>query len=288
MKKLIYIAASVITALLLGVSAFADDPSLSDVLEKEKSVFEFHLSLPQFIVIVIFIFCAVMLLYFNFKPSRSSSSSVARKISGRHIDETPVISEITQSDPAFRPQEFREYAGKVYSELREAICAKSLEDIRPYVSDDVIAQIQKNVDYYVSRGQTKHYEKSNIYSVRLAKVSEENGMQIITARVHVSFIEYVTNDENDKVVSGSLVDRVSRFYKLRFCRPAGMTSDVAYQCVTDTCPSCGAPISGDSDGVCGYCRSKLSIGKYGFLLTSYERWKKTNKESAVSTEGKEV
>lgn len=287
MKKLIYIVTAVITTLLSGMTAFADDPSLSDVLEKEKSVFEFHLNLPQFIVIVIFVFCAVMLLYLNFQPSRSSSS-VVRKVSGRHIDETPTITDITKTDPQFKPREFREYASKVYSELRDAICAKSLEDIRPYVSDDVISQIQKNVDYYVSRGQTKHYEKSNIYSVRLAKVTEENGMQTITVRVHVSFIEYVTNDENDKVVSGSLVDRISRFYKLRFCRPVGMTSDVAYQCVTDSCPSCGAPIPEGSDGICKYCRSELHIGKHGFLLTSYERWKKTRKESADSTEEKEV
>lgn len=288
MKKLIYIATFVITTLISGVTAFADDPSLADVLDKDKNVFEFHLSLPQFIIIAIFIFCAVMLLYFNFKPMGGTASSAVKKTGGKHIDETPVISDIIKSDPLFQPREFREYVGRVYSELREAICAKSLGDIRPYVSDDVISQIQKNVDYYVSRGQTKHYEKSNIYSVRIAKVSEDDGMQTITVRVHVSFIEYVTNDENDKIVSGSLVDRVSRFYKLRFCRLSGMTSDIAYKRVTDVCPYCGAPIPGDSGVICAYCHSKLNIGKYGFLLTSYERWKKTNNESADSKEGKRV
>ena len=274
---------SSLTAAFLSVSARADDPVLDDVLKKEQSVFEIHISLPQVIIILLFIFCALCLIYFNFRPRfRYSKTESASKRRDGYIDEAPVIDEIEKTDPDFDAPTFREYAARVYSELRESICNKNLEDIRAYVSDDVVDQIQKNVDFYVSRGETKHYEKSNIYSVKIAKTVCENGIQTISVRIHVSFVEYVTNDASGKVVSGSKNERISRFYKLRFSRSEGVFSDVSYNLIKDTCPCCGAPLSVNGKGVCEYCGRDLNEGKYGFVLSSYERWKNRRAITEVS------
>lgn len=271
MKRLSNIL-SALAAAALGVGSCAADPILEDVLQEEQKLFEFHISLPQLLIILVFLFCAACLVYFNFRPTSDSSGEHSGR-RGSRINETPVIEEIEKTDPDFDPAVFRAYASKVYTDLRGAICDKNLEVIRAFVSDEVVDQIQKNVDYYISRGQTKHYEKNNIYSVKIAKAVCADGIQTVTARVHVSFIEYVTDDASGKTVSGSKTDRVSRYYKLRFSRNEGVFSDVSYNLIKDTCPCCGAPLSVDGGGVCEYCHRDLNEGKYGFVLSSYERWK---------------
>lgn len=136
---------------------------------------------------------------------------------------------------------------------------------RHLVSDRLYAANQFWMEEYARQGWQNRLEQIQIHDVALARIDLDKFYESLTVRIFASCLDY-TVDRQGKIIGGSNKKprRFSEYWT--FIRS---TEETAAQTVYDvqTCPACGAPADKVGQaGECGYCGSKLSEGRFSWVL----------------------
>lgn len=123
---------------------------------------------------------------------------------------------------------------------------------------------------YVERGWFNRLDNLRIEQVVLAKIDSDKFYEAITVRIFAACNDY-TEDGSSKIVGGSKTSlrRFSEYWT--FVRRTGTERQNKLYSLSQ-CPSCGAPADNmGQSGECGYCGSKISTGKFSWVLFLIEQ-----------------
>lgn len=170
--------------------------------------------------------------------------------------------------PEFEPDAFKQRVRDVYLALQAAWGRNRWDDARPYVTDPLFQQLRFWIEGYVKNGLRNQLEDVELHTVQIVKIDDDAWYESITVRIWGSMRDS-TVDASGRVVAGN-ADKPRRFSEYwTFLRASGTGADTK---PAGTCPSCGAPLDRiGSSGVCGYCDSKITTGRFDWVLSRIDQ-----------------
>lgn len=166
--------------------------------------------------------------------------------------------------PGFDPAAFQEKVRSIYFALQNAWSEGRFHDGRPYVTDTLYQTLRFYVEQYKANNLHNRLADVDFIKQEVVKVEIDAWYESITVRIYGSARDWV-EDSSGQVVSGNrdIERQFSEYWT--FLRAIG-TGDAAHG--AGQCPSCGAPLDNVSQaGVCGYCDSKITTGKFDWVLS---------------------
>ncbi|MBN2799603.1 MAG: TIM44-like domain-containing protein [Deltaproteobacteria bacterium] len=170
--------------------------------------------------------------------------------------------------PDFKPKAFQQHVTDVYMALQSAWSSGAWGAARPHVTDALYQTLRFWMDGYAAAGMRNQLDEVQLSKMEIVRVEMDAWYEAITLRIWGSMRDYVV-DRDGKVIGGNA--QVSRRFSeyWTFIRAQG-TGSASHD--GGTCPSCGAPLDRVSQtGVCGYCDTKLSSGRFDWVLSRIDQ-----------------
>ncbi|TVQ91040.1 MAG: hypothetical protein EA397_11130 [Deltaproteobacteria bacterium] len=170
--------------------------------------------------------------------------------------------------PGFEPSVFQEKVRSTFLALQTAWSEGRFHDGRPYVTDTLYQTLRFHVEQYKENNLNNRLADIDFIKQEVVKVEVDAWYESITVRIWGSARDWV-EDPTGKVVSGNrdIERQFSEYWT--FLRAIGSGDQVH---AADRCPSCGAPLDNVSQaGVCGYCDSKITTGKFDWVLSRIDQ-----------------
>ena len=183
------------------------------------------------------------------------------------------IDTIRENDPNFSEDAIKEKIANLYVQMQDAWQNKKFDSMRPYMTDALYNQFDRQLDELKKSECTNFVERIAVLNVSLTgwKTNEINDS--IVALVNTRIIDYTINDRTGKVVSGSKSAEKFMTYEWTLIRSKGMTTPHASGegsegTVSIHCPSCGAPVDINQSAKCPYCDSVIAARDFDWSISS--------------------
>jgi predicted lipid-binding transport protein (Tim44 family) len=155
----------------------------------------------------------------------------------------------------------------IFVNLQAAWSARDLAGLRPFETDALWQSHRFWIDEYVRQHLRNMLEQVNVKHIELCRVERDGEHVAAVCRIHASCLDYVVDDKTQKRVSGSPVKRraFTEYWTFVKHHDAKGSSDIK------NCPSCGAKLSITQSGVCEYCQSKVTLGRFDWVASRIEQ-----------------
>ncbi|MBQ6235047.1 MAG: zinc-ribbon domain-containing transport protein [Clostridia bacterium] len=177
------------------------------------------------------------------------------------------ISELIARDPDFSPEDLKEWLQNLYIKMQDCCTKRDVEPIRPYFSDALWQQFDRQVKQLRSNHRTNYVERISVLSVDIKGCYQDKGEDVIVAEIYARITDYTLNDDTGTVVAGSRDREKFMTYEYSLSRPIGMKTEPRAEGVTERhCPNCGAPLSVNESIKCPYCDSVLTFSDHDWTV----------------------
>ena len=171
-------------------------------------------------------------------------------------------------DQGFDTEAFKEKLSNLYVQCQNAWTDKNMESLRPYLTDAMYAQFDRQLESYRVKHQTNRVERISVLGVELSGWKQAGGKDIIVAELRTRIVDYVVDDNTGTIVRGS--DRQEKFmtYEWTLVRTSGQTTGQASGMTGQICPSCGAHVDINHTAVCEYCGTVLTTDTFDWVISN--------------------
>lgn len=169
------------------------------------------------------------------------------------------MSEYTSLDPDFDQQAFTEKLSNLYVKMQNGWTDKDIEPLRPYFTDAMFTQMERQLNAYKVKGQTNYIERIAVLSVNPRGFKQSGGEDHIYVELQARIIDYTLEDETGKLISGDKSREKFMTYEWDVSRASGETTraDTGEE-QKSICPSCGAPLDINASARCPYCDTVIT------------------------------
>lgn len=171
-------------------------------------------------------------------------------------------------DPTFSPTEFKEKLANLYVRFQNDWQAKNISELRPYMSDAMFAQMDRQLDAHRQRFETNCIDRISVLGVELLGWKQENGFDIMIAKLNTRIVDYVVDDRTGKIIRGSNTKEKFMTYEWTMARTTGVVTSRSTGTTSQTCPYCGAHVDINHSTVCEYCQSVLTTDTFDWVVTN--------------------
>jgi hypothetical protein len=222
------------------------------------------------IVVIIMIFCIITGNKKSQKRKGSIASRAAQPAGATPTDASTLrpMSEYTTLDPKFDQQAFTEKISNLYVQMQNGWTAKDISSLRPYFTDAIFTQMERQLEQRKKLGQTNYVENIAVLSVLPKGFMQAGNQDHIIVEVRTRITDYILDDKTGKLVSGD--QKASKFmtYEYDLARATGIITQADGNVKRTTCPSCGAPLDINASARCEYCGSVITSDAFDWAITS--------------------
>lgn len=174
---------------------------------------------------------------------------------------------LQQRDPSFTWEAFEARTRLVFQEFQAAWSDRDLPRMRPWLSDTLFETQTYWVEAYRRARLQNRLDGGRVATVQLVRVANDAHYDAVTVRIAAEGLDY-TITEDGKVVGGSrgVARRFTEYWTL--IRGVGVTGAAH---VDKLCPSCGAELHINMAGQCEYCSSRVTSGRFDWVLSRIEQ-----------------
>ena len=104
----------------------------------------------------------------------------------------------------------------------------------------MFAQMDRQLDGYRQRKETNRVERISVLGVRLLGWKQENGKDVMIARLDTRIVDYVVDDRTGAILRGSSKTEKFMTYEWSLVRTTGVVTGTIKGTSGQTCPYCGA------------------------------------------------
>lgn len=151
-------------------------------------------------------------------------------------------------------------AFNIYIKIQYAWMNFDEKTIRECTTDEMYNMYLMQLDTLKVKNQRNLMYDIQYIGSRVVNEYEENGQKTIVIDMQVSCYDFIIDTTTNKVVRGNALKENIYSYELTFVKTTDSKN-------TDICPMCGAPVVGNSSGVCEYCKSTLINDNYTLVMS---------------------
>lgn len=219
------------------------------------------------ILIIVAVIAAVVFAFSRKQAANSHSQPVQIPNNKPQAPMKNEIEALKAKDPAFSEEKFLSDASNLYLQLQNCWTARDITPLQPRLTSALYAQSERQVEGYKQRHQTNHVDRPNIISKSIVGCTSDSVNDILTVRLTSRIVDYTTDDETGKVISGDQSRERFMTYEWTFIRSLGKKTGEGSEMDDTHCPNCGAPINLNQSAVCEYCGSVLESNRYDWVLS---------------------
>lgn len=155
----------------------------------------------------------------------------------------------------------------IFHTLQKSWSDQNLGQLRPFETDSLFQNHRYWVEEYQRQNLRNVLKDVTLENLELVKIRSDKFYDAITCRLFASMIDY-TQDENGKVLCGNTwkSTRFSEYWT--FVRGRGASGNTKGDAA---CPNCAAELNISMAGECEYCGSKLTSGKFDWVLSEIQQ-----------------
>ena len=158
-------------------------------------------------------------------------------------------------------------ARDIFSNLQAAWTARNLDGLRPFETDALFQSHAFWIREYERQGLRNRIDDLDVQGVELCRV-EEDGLHVVAmCRIAAECLDSTVNDKTGRVVGGDAKKRRAFTEYWTFVKH----KDAAGSPSMKNCPSCGAQLQISQSGVCEFCQSKLTLGRFDWVASRIEQ-----------------
>lgn len=176
------------------------------------------------------------------------------------------LDEFKNIDPTFNEAMFLTKVNNVFIKLFTAIMMDKLDEVNHFVGDEVFNYANNILSKVKDKGCRQMYDELNVKDSRIVDVIVNEGVYQLKVLLQSRYMDYIINLSNGNVISGDDSSRIEVNYNLVFTKKIGAKEANSIR----RCPSCNAPLSVNTSGLCEYCGSTYNQEEYDWVLTKLE------------------
>ena len=223
-------------------------------------------------VSAIVILAIALFIYFRFIRSKNSTASVQTPIApgATGVDRSTLrsIESLKQTDPLFSEETVTEKLSNLYVQMQNCCTEKDLEPLRPYFTDALYSQFDRQVEILRKAGQTNRIERISVLDVDLLGYTTDDANDTLYARLKTRIVDYIVDDRTGAVVSGSKTAEKFMEYEWALIRSKGTLTQANDEQKVINCPNCGAPLNINHSAKCEYCDSVITLPDFDWAISS--------------------
>ena len=169
-------------------------------------------------------------------------------------------------DPNFSEAQFKEKLANWFVQFQTCWQEKDIEPVRPCMTEAFYAQMDRQLDAYRKGRRTKMIERVAVLDVKLSGWKQENGRDVMIARLNTRFVTYTVDDDTGELMTGSRTAEKFLDYEWELVRASGRQTAKEDALTVRNCPNCGAAIDINRTAECPYCGSVLTVSDFDWAL----------------------
>ncbi len=219
-----------------------------------------------YIVAIVALIIGVIFIRKKFKNVKGRMSNAMMNYQNTVNPNLRAMNEYTQLDPEFSESEFKEKVSNMYVQFQNAWENKDMEELRPYLTENLYAQCEQQLEEYKRDHRTNKVDNIAVLEVTPLGWTQQDGNDIISVRLKTRITDYVIDDATGNVISGSKTAEKFMEYEWLLARTSGKTTADFEGTVAHTCPNCGAPIDLNKSAKCEYCETVVESDTFNWAV----------------------
>lgn len=128
---------------------------------------------------------------------------------------------IRQMDPSFDESLFKDSMMDVFFRVQAAWMSRDLTSVDAILTEEMRRVFQSDIDKLLKDRQINRLENIAVRKVDITEVWQESGQDFITVFFYANLLDYIVDDLNGNVISGSKTEPVKFEEYWTFTRPVG-------------------------------------------------------------------
>jgi len=218
-------------------------------------------------IVIVLVICIVFYMFTKMKGKGSGGAQPA----GAQI--TPdsrlkSIPELQAEDPEFNQEKIEQKIGNLYVQMQNAWTAKDFEPMRPYFTNDLFSQFDRQLSVFRQQKKTNYVDDIAVLDVAVRGWYEQDDNDCLVARVRTRIKDYTLDDKSGEVLAGDRNKELFMEYEYTLVRTKGKKTTTQGTTIdTQHCPNCGAPINLAQSAKCEYCGSIITAKDYDWVIS---------------------
>ncbi|MGN0769471.1 MAG: TIM44-like domain-containing protein [Christensenellales bacterium] len=176
------------------------------------------------------------------------------------------IGDLTITDPNFDANAMQEKISNLYVQMQNCWTDKNIESLRPYFTDALFAQMERQLNGLKNQGLTNYVDRIAVLGVNLRGFYKQGDKEHLIVELRTRIVDYTVQDSNNKLVSGDRNREKFMTYEWDMCRTAGSVTSKEDVMHSVSCPGCGAPLSINTTAKCPYCGRVVTLDEHDWAL----------------------
>lgn len=224
---------------------------------------------------LVFIIFIIVVIVLASRKKGSSSTPVANNVVNTPKSSEQkcqnVLARLQEADKYFNQEKFLAWTKDLFVKLQTAWSKRDLSEMRPYETEDLFEQYNKQIQQYIDKKQFNIMDRIAVNYANLYSFEQDDDKDILQVVLNSSMADYIIEEGTDKIILGDKTTRRTKSYLLTFIRKKGVvTAESTDEVKTTNCPNCGAPTKITSSGKCEYCGSVITTGSHDWVLSNLE------------------
>ncbi len=158
-------------------------------------------------------------------------------------------------------------ARDIFSNLQTAWTAKDRNAMRPFETDALFQSHQFWLSEYERQCLQNRIDELDIQGVELCRVHNDGEHVVAICRIAATCLDSTVEVKTGRVVSGS--SRQARAFTeyWTFVKHKDAKGSASMK----NCPSCGAALQISQTGICEFCQSKVTLGRFDWVASRIEQ-----------------
>ena len=167
--------------------------------------------------------------------------------------------------PNFDIEEFNFKAYQIFYDVQMAWMNFDYDKLKELLTDELYNNYVMQLDALKLKNHKNTMKGFELIDSYIIDLKEENGKYIAKVYLNVSFYDYIENSNTGVILRGASNRKINNTYILTYIRTKEENSEI------NICPRCGAPVEGNSTGICEYCKSKLINETHGWIMSEKQK-----------------
>jgi predicted lipid-binding transport protein (Tim44 family) len=124
-------------------------------------------------------------------------------------------------DPSFSEGSFKDLAEDNFFKIQSAWTRRDMKGVSHLLSPEMLNAFQKDVNSLLSEKRVNRLENVAVREVEIVDAGQDRGEEFITVKFYANLLDYVVDETNGQVLSGSTIEPVKFIEYWTFGRNVG-------------------------------------------------------------------
>jgi predicted lipid-binding transport protein (Tim44 family) len=133
----------------------------------------------------------------------------------------PGLRHIQEMDSSFSVNAFQDLAQDIFFKIQGAFAQRNLEGVRSLTTPEMFKVLAQDVNELKTQKRINRLENISVRQVEIMDAGQDRGQEFITVKFYANLLDYVVDETNSQVLSGSPTDPVKFIEYWTLTRPVG-------------------------------------------------------------------